>query len=435
MKKIEPTILKGTRDFLPLEMAKRSFVMRKIREVFERFGYVEIETPVLSPAETILGKYGEEGDRLTYAFKDNGERDVALPYDLTVPFARYVAANWAELPMPFKRYQIQRVWRAEKPQKGRLREFYQCDIDVVGTKSLLVEAEVAKVIAEVFTSLGLQNFKIKVNSRRLMNEVLQKFGVSEKRIEVIRAIDKLDKVGAKEVVEELDELGVTEPEKLMILLEPSESMEKTLAKFGAFDTTEISDFIRYASEVGVEEKYLEFDPSLARGLDYYTGLIFEVVSSDSDFGTICAGGRYDNLTGMFEINAPASSASETSGMGVAFGFERIMLLMEEKGLLDNVELSSDVLVTIFDERVSDALSLYGELIAAGAKAELYFEPAKLEKQLKYADKKGIRFALICGPEEAERGEVMVKNFVSGKQESMPREGIADALATMLYKAF
>ncbi len=435
-KKIEPTILKGTRDFTPLEMAKRTFVMRKIRSVFERFGYVEIETPILSPAETILGKYGEEGDRLTYHFKDNGERDVALPYDLTVPFARYVAANWAELPMPFKRYQIQRVWRAEKPQKGRLREFYQCDIDVIGTKSLLVEAEVAKVITEVFATLGISNFTIKINSRRLMNAVLEKFGVGDNRLEVIRAIDKLDKVGPKEVAGELEGLGVAEPEKLMILLEPSLNIQKTLAKFAAFDTEEIEDFIRYALDMGIDEKYLQFDPSLARGLDYYTGLIFEVVSADADFGTICAGGRYDNLTGMFEINAPASAASEVSGMGVAFGFERIMILLEEQGLLNDVKLASDVLVTVFDESsLEDALSMYAELVASGVNAEIYFEPVKLDKQLKYADKKGIRFAVIRGPEEAERGEVIVKNLASSKQETLAREGLADALATMLYKAF
>jgi len=189
MKKIEPSILKGTRDFLPADMARRNFVMAKIRNIFERFGYAAIETPILSPAETILGKYGEEGDRLTYHFKDAGDRDIALPYDLTVPFARYVAANWPELPIPFKRYQIQRVWRAEKPQKGRLREFYQCDIDVVGTKSLLVEAEVARMVFEVFTTLGIKGFKIRVNSRRLMNQVLDSFGAGTNAAATIRAIE------------------------------------------------------------------------------------------------------------------------------------------------------------------------------------------------------------------------------------------------------
>jgi histidyl-tRNA synthetase len=435
MKKIEPIILKGTRDFLPLDMAKRNFVMQKIRSIFERFGYVAIETPILSPAETILGKYGEEGDRLTYHFKDNGERDVALPYDLTVPFARYIAAHWQELPIPFKRYQIQRVWRAEKPQKGRLREFYQCDIDVVGTKSLLVEAEVAKIIVAVFDALGLKNFTIKMNSRRLMNAVLRSFGIDGRSAEIIRVIDKLDKIGELAVIAELGTLGIARAPELITLLQPAKTKQESLARFAAFDTSEVEELLRYATDLGIEQR-IQFDPSLARGLDYYTGIIYEVVSSDADFGTICAGGRYDDLTGLFEIVAPASAVQETSGMGVAFGFERIILVMEELGLLSGVALSTDVLVTVFDEgRMEDSLALYRELIDAGANAEIYFEPAKLEKQLKYANKKGIRFALIRGSDEIERGEVIVKNLVTGKQELLPREGLAEALSQMLYKAF
>lgn len=420
MKKIEPTILKGTRDFLPQEMAKRNYVMNKIRGVFERFGYAPIETPILSPAETILGKYGEEGDRLTYHFKDAGDREVALPYDLTVPFARYVAANMQELAMPFKRYQIQRVWRAEKPQKGRLREFYQCDIDVVGTKSLLVEAEVARVIVEVFETLGIKDFKIKFNSRRLMNAVLEKFGVDAKAPEVIRSIDKLEKVGMKAVVEELEQLGVKEAEKMMALLAPMGGNEKTLKHLESFDTSEISDFMSKAEAMGANAKYFEFDPSLARGLDYYTGLIFEVVIKDSDFGTVCAGGRYDNLTGMFEVNAPKSANPELSGMGVAFGFERVMLYMEEKGLLNAVAAAPGVLVTIFDESMAeDSLRIYKQLIEGGISAEMYFEPAKLEKQLKYADKKGISRVLVFGQEEKEKDVVLLKDMAFGKQKIVP----------------
>ncbi len=432
MKKIKPTILKGTRDFLPLEMAKRSFVMRAIQGIFERFGYVAIETPILSPAETILGKYGEEGDRLTYTWKDRGERDVALPYDLTVPFARYAASNWTELPMPFKRYQIQRVWRAEKPQKGRLREFYQCDIDVVGTRSLLVEAEVAKVIVEVFAALDIGDVIIKVNSRRLMNAVLGKFGVTEKSKEVIRTIDKLDKSGPKEVGRELNELGVAEPEKLMALLSPAESMEKTLAKFEAFDMTDLDELFRYTDLLGIGRDRFQFDPSLARGLDYYTGIIYEVVAGDSGLGSICGGGRYDDLTGLFEIQAPDSAVTEVSGMGVAFGFERIMLLMEERGLLASVKLSSDVLVTVFDKlETPNAVELYRDLIRAGLNAEIYFEAAKLDKQLKYADKKGIRFTLIAGPAETKEGEVIVKDMEKGTQETVKRSAAASYLQSIL----
>ncbi len=425
MKKIEPTILKGTRDFTPQEVARRSFVMRKIRAIFEKFGYAELETPILSPAETILGKYGEEGDRLTYSWTDAGERQVALPYDLTVPFARYAAANWRELPMPFKRYQIQRVWRAEKPQKGRLREFYQCDIDVIGTKSLRVEAEIARVIVDVLTELGIPDFKIKINSRRLMNQVLAKFGIGENSAEVIRAIDKLDKTGPAPVAEELRRLGVEEADKLMILLSPAETQAKTLAKFGAFDTSEITETIKLAKELGVDEDYFEFDPSLARGLDYYTGIIFEVVSTAADFGTLCAGGRYDNLTELFEVNLQEGQTA--SGMGVAFGFERILLVLEELGLLKDVKAGAKAVVAQFPGLEKEAAAVYRELLAAGIPAEIYFEPAKLDKQLKYADKKEIPFVCLVGPEESKTGMVTLKNLETGEERKMTSAEAVEAL--------
>lgn len=405
---IEPTILKGTRDFLPEEQARRNKVMETMRAIFERFGYAPIETPILSPAETILGKYGEEGDRLTYHFKDAGDRDIALPYDLTVPFARWFAAHWHDLPLPFKRYQIQRVWRAEKPQKGRLREFYQCDIDVIGSESLLVEAEVARVIVEVLTTLGIENFKIKFNSRKLMNSVLESFGVKEKAPAAIRLIDKLGKIGAAKVIEELKELGIAKADKLVAALSDGRKMEHP----------DITEFARYVKALGVKEKYLEFDPSLARGLDYYTGLIFEVVSEDADFGTICAGGRYDNLTGIF-------SDKEFSGMGVAFGFERIMLLLEEMGKSEDATTGSQVLVTVFDkDSTEDALGVYKHLIDAGVSSEIYFEPAKLDKQLKFADKKNIPYVIIRGPEERQKNAVVLKTMASGKQETLQLKELA-----------
>lgn len=422
MKKIEPTILKGTRDFLPGEMKKRNYVMDKIRRIFERFGYAPLETPILSPAETILGKYGEEGDRLTYTWKDAGDRDIALPYDLTVPFARYAAANWRELPMPFKRYQIQRVWRAEKPQKGRLREFYQCDIDVIGTRSLLVEAEVARVIVEVFTELGITDFKIKINSRRLMNQVLDKLGIDEDRPAIIRIIDKLNKAGLSEVLSELKKSGVPDPERLMSFLVPRETSAATLENLKDFDMSEIEEVIQLAKSLGVDDKYMEFDPSLARGLDYYTGIIFEVVSKDSDFGTIAAGGRYDNLTELFETSAP--KGEETSGMGVAFGFERIMLLMEETGLLQDIKNGAKVLVTRFAGMEDESIEIYRNLMAAGIPAEIYFEAAKIDKQMKFANKKGIPFVLLRGPEEAKENLIILKDMATGGEKRVsPREAI------------
>jgi len=412
MKKIEPVILKGTRDFGPLDMAKRNLVMDKIRRAFERFGYDSIETPIICPADTILGKYGEEGDRLTYNFEDAGGRRIALPFDLTVPFARFFAANFRDLPLPFKRYQIQRVWRAEKPQKGRLREFYQCDIDIIGTRSLIAEAEITKVIVEVFKELEI-NFTIKVNSRRLMNAALKNFGIEgEKTIEVIRVLDKMLKIGEQAVIDELKELGITNPDEIIALLSQDGTIEKTLEKLSKYDTSEIKEFLKNCGNLGVK-KYIEFDPSLARGLDYYTGIIYEVVSKDCEFGTICAGGRYDNLCGLF-------CNEDFSGVGVAFGFERIMLLLEQLGKFKDIKLNSKVLVTLFDdESKEDALKIYSMLVEAGINSEIYFEPEKLGKQMKYADKKKIPFVVIRGSEEMEKDEVTVKFMATSKQKTIP----------------
>lgn len=413
MKKIEPKILKGTRDFTPLDMAKRNLIMDKIRKIFERFGYDAIETPIICPADTILGKYGEEGERLTYNFEDAGGRRLALPFDLTVPFARFFAANWKNLPIPFKRYQIQRVWRAEKPQKGRLREFYQCDIDIIGTKNLIAEAEVAKVIVEVFKELGI-NFIIKINSRRLMNAILKDLSIpSDKITEIIRIIDKIQKIGEKAAIKEFKELGINNPKKVLTLLKPERNLEATFKKFKKYDTDEIKDFLNNCKNLGIKE-YLEFDPSLARGLDYYTGIIYEVVSKDCDFGTICAGGRFDDLCGLF-------CDEDFSGVGVAFGFERIMLLLEELGAFKNIQLNSKVLVTLFDEESKeDSLNIYSDLVEARINTEIYFEPEKISKQMKYADKKRIPFVLIIGSEEREKEEVTIKFMASGKQKSIPR---------------
>ena len=416
MKKIEPIILKGTRDFLPLEMAKRLYVMDKLRRTFEKFGYDAIETPIICPAETILGKYGDEGDKLTYSFKDNGDRRIALPYDLTVPFARLVAANWRDLPMPFKRYQIQKVWRAEKPQKGRLREFYQCDIDIIGTKSLIAETEIAKIIIEVFNDLGFKNINIKINSRRLLNTVLKAFSVPEEKIiEVIRQIDKLEKIGEKAVISGIEEIGITNGKEILNLLKPENTNEKTLKKLASYDLSELTDFFEYCRELDIPQKMVKFDPSLARGLDYYTGITYEVVSEDLDFGSLCAGGRYDNLCGLF-------CDENFSGVGVAFGFERIMMGIEKLNLLPDLGVNSKVMVTIFDKDcISESFKIYNRLLTDGINSEIYFEPGNLSKQFKYANKKKIPFVVILGPDEIQEGKVMVKSMVTGKQKEIPNE--------------
>ncbi len=422
MTKIQPIILKGTRDFLPMDMAKRNLVMNQIRNIFAKFGYDEIETPILCPAETILGKYGDEGTKLTYNFETKGETRIALPYDLTVPFARLVAANWQELPMPFKRYQIQRVWRAEKPQKGRLREFYQCDIDIIGTKSLVAEAEIAKIIVTVFRELGFQKFKIKINSRRLLNDILKSFNVPEDKIlEAIRIIDKLAKIGEQAVVEMLKEIQIDKADEILKLLKPESTNLETFKKLSKYDLSELQTFFKYCEEFKISNEYLEFDPSLARGLDYYTGISFEVVEQGLDFGTLCAGGRYDNLCSLF-------CNENFSGVGVAFGFERIMLALEQMKKLDSVSLNSQVLITLFDENsTKDAFDLYDELTSAGIKCEIYFEPSKLNKQFKYADKKKIQFVVLRGSEEIAKDEVSIKVLSTGKQKNIPRKQLVSYL--------
>lgn len=423
MNKIQPTILRGTRDFLPQEMMRRNAVMEVIRKAFEQFGYSPIETPILNPAETILGKYGEEGDRLTYSFKDRGGRSIALPYDLTVPFARFVAANYPDLPIPFKRYQIQRVWRAEKPQKGRLREFYQCDIDIIGSKSLICEAEIAKIIVFVFERLRIPNITIKVNSRRLMNAVLQAFSVDQDNsLAVIRIIDKIAKIGKDAVISELQKLGIKNADEIIATFTPEETNKNTLKKISNYGIAELEEFLSYCNELGVPESNLQIDPTLARGLDYYTGLTFEVVSQDADFGSICAGGRYDNLCGLF-------SDKDFSGVGVAFGFERIILLLEQLKISGNGGSPSQVLVTIFDESsVKEALQTYNKLIEANIAAEIYFEPDKLAKQFKFADKKQIPFVLIQGPEEREKQEITIKRLQNGKQKTIPTNQLISYLS-------
>jgi histidyl-tRNA synthetase len=411
MKKIEAKILKGTRDFTPLDMAKRNLVMKKIRKIFERFGYDQIETPIINPAETILGKYGDEGNRLTYNFDDAGGRRIALPFDLTVPFARYYAANWQDLPRPFKRYQIQRVWRAEKPQKGRLREFYQCDIDTIGTKNLIADAETVKVVVEVLKELNFK-FRVKINSRRLINEILKSLKVPEEKfISVITIIDKLEKIGEREVLKELSDLP--NPEKILKAIKPKSTTQETLANLSNYDLSEINEFLANCKALGIDDKYIEFDPSLARGLDYYTGMVFEGVSENSDFGTLCGGGRYDNLCGIF-------CKEDFSGVGVAFGFERIMLLLEEMGELNDIALNSKALITIFDkESKEDSLQVYADLAESGVNCEVYPDLESLRKQFKFANKKGIPFVIIRGPEEVEKKEVTIKFMKSGKQKTIP----------------
>ena len=420
---IKPEILRGTRDFLPLDMAKREYVMQNIKSVFVNFGYDALETPAIEYAKTILGKYGDEGSKQTYSFKDNGGRKIALRFDQTVPFARLVAANYQNLPMPFKRYQIGRAWRADRPAKGRYREFYQCDIDIIGTNNLLAEGEIVKAMYSVFKALGFEDFTIKFNSRRLINNILEILSIGQtKQTSVIRILDKLAKIGKKAALAELETIiDAKTAEQLMEIVSISGTNEAKLASLKKYQIDEIKKLGSICQSYGIPEKNLEFDPSLARGLDYYTGIIFEVFIQDVEIGAVCAGGRYDDLCGLF-------TEKKLSGVGVAFGFDRILLAMEELGMLKKIGLNSKVLVTYFDENtLANSISIVSELQNSGINAEIYFQPDKLGKQLTYANKKDIPFVVFCGPEEVEDNEVKIKMMNTGKEKTIPSNQITSYL--------
>lgn len=412
---IEPTVLKGTRDLLPGDMLWRNKTMRAIIKAFKQFGYQQIETPILSKAETILGKTGGQTDeKLAYTFKDYGGREVALPFDLTMPFARFVAANNQNLPMPFKRFQVQPVWRAESPQRGRLREFYQCDADIIGSSEIICEAEITKLVYSVFERLKLDKIIFKVNSRKLLNEILESCGVKENQTAAaIRLIDKLEKIGEEKVAGELEKKGIKSANDILKLLKPAKTNRATLDKLKDFDTAELEDYLEKCKLFKVPGDLIKFDPRLARGLDYYTGLTFEVIYPDSNLGTICAGGRYDDLAGFF-------SKAEFSGVGISFGFERIMILLEELGLIKNEVSGVSSLVTVFDkDSLEDSIKVYNTLLSERLSTELYLGGGNLSKQFKFANKKKIPFVIVRGPDEREKGEILIRRMNNGVEKRLP----------------
>ncbi|MDO8451778.1 MAG: histidine--tRNA ligase [bacterium] len=397
--------LKGFRDFLPAEALKRQYVINKIKDVFERFGFDPLETPALERADVLLGKYGEEADKLLYLFEDNGGRSVGLRYDQTVPLAR-VLANYPELPLPFKRYQIQPVWRAENTQKGRYREFLQCDIDTVGTLSPLADAEIIECTLSAIQSLGLTDVSIRINDRTIFDTLK----LTSKEITIL---DKLDKIGKKGVLDELQAAGISDGNGLLDALaaaKPTEWLEKI---FEVFKTQGLT-----------EGKNIIFDPFLARGLDYYTSTIFEVQSEDTS-SSLAGGGRYNDLIGKFSgRNLPA--------VGIAFGFDRILELLRDRQLLTNVESTTTILITIFSlQTVSASLATATELRKAKINAEMYLDSeAKLDKQLKYADRKGIPYVIIQGPDELARGVVKLKNMQTKEQEELTIEEVIQKLISI-----
>jgi histidyl-tRNA synthetase len=426
---------RGMRDFLPEDVRRREHVIGVITDVYRRYGFEPLETPALENIETLTGKYGEEGNKLIFKVlrrgehEASGEADLALRYDLTVPLARVAAEYRGKLPRIFRRYQIQPVWRADRPARGRFREFYQCDVDTIGSRSMIVEAELCAAVTDVLVALGFSDFVIRVNHRQVLAGLLDVAGVpADLHGQALVAIDKLDKVGRDGVAAELADRGIA-----------GEAAESLLQSFGeGLDIAQADDLLEghAAGAAGVEEleqlflytgatsaaPYVRFEPSLARGLSYYTGSIMEIAVPDLP-GSLGGGGRYDGLIGMF-------SGEDVPACGFSLGLERILVVMAERGMFpaEVQRASADVLVSLFDAAtVPDSLGLAGELRAAGIRVEVYPEPDKLGKQMKHAAARGIPFAAILGGDEIARGEVTIKNLTTGEQKTVARRKAADAL--------
>jgi histidyl-tRNA synthetase len=449
---------RGMRDFLPAEVRKREHVIGVIKEVYERYGFEPLETPAVENIETLLGKYGEEGNQLIFKILKRGEHaktgeaDLALRYDLTVPLARVVAQYQNDLPKFFKRYQIQPVWRADRPARGRFREFYQCDVDVLGSKSMVVEAELIAAASDALTALGFNDFVIRVNHRQVLAGILDQAGVlPDKHGEALVALDKMDKAGTEGVARELNERGVGGEAALKLMrffedlavaeraaefadLEPADARVASnaavlgrLVEFigahesGARGVDDLRQILQFA-KAGALNKRIKLDPTLARGLSYYTGAIIEINVADLS-GSLGGGGRYDNLVGMF-------LGRDVPACGFSLGLERIIVVMSERNMFppELVASPADVMVTIWNEdSVDESLSLATELRSGGLRVDLYPEADKMGKQFKYASSRGIPFVLIAGDDERARGEVAIKDMKSGEQRSVKREDVASAL--------
>lgn len=413
MKHVEPRTLKGFRDFLPKQVQKRQYIINTLKRVFASFGFEPLETPALEYEDILRGKYGEEGDKLMYRFEDNGGRRVALRYDQTVPLARVVSQYQNDLPLPFKRYQIQPVWRAENTQKGRFREFLQCDIDSVGIDSPLADAEVIAVAVKSLQTLGFKDFKVLVNDRE--NLRFQIGGIvlaQDKNIVAVRSIDKLKKIGREGVLQELQENNFSLAEAEGIL----ETVETTKP------TKRIQEVFTLLETLGIDATSYEFSPTLARGLDYYTGLILEAEIAEYNAGSVLGGGRYDKLIGMF-------AGKDIPAVGFAFGFDRLMEALEQCDLFPRNLLQTQVLVTIFSPELKDrSTTISSQLRAKGIATELYLdENAKMEKQLKYADQKQIPFVVILGPEEIANKTLTLKTMRNRQQQILSFEELLKQL--------
>ena len=437
----KPSIPKGTRDFGPVEMAKRNYIFNTIREVYALYGFQQIETPAMETLQTLMGKYGEEGDKLLFKVLNSGdcltkisddellERnslhlaskmcEKGLRYDLTVPFARYVVMHREELQLPFKRYQIQPVWRADRPQKGRYREFYQCDADVVGSDSLLNEVELMQIVDEVFSSFGIR-VQIKINNRKILSGIAEVIGAAEKIVDITVAIDKLDKIGIDNVNQELREDGLTEEQiqKLQPIIMLSGSNDEKLATIaevlkesetGLKGVEELRFILDTLKTVGLKNE-MQLDLTLARGLNYYTGAIFEVKALDVQIGSITGGGRYDNLTGIFGMPG-------LSGVGISFGADRIYDVLNQLDLYpkDSVTTTQLLFINFGEKETAYCLPIINKVRSQGIRAEIFPDAAKMKKQMSYANSKQIPYVALAGENEINEGKVTLKNMETGEQ--------------------
>ncbi len=404
--------LKGFRDFLPAEKRRRDFVAKKVTEIFERFGFEPVETPTLEYAALILGKYGEEADKLVYSFEDQGKRQVALRYDQTVPTARVLAQYQNELPRYFRRYQIQNVFRADKPQKGRYREFTQCDIDIFNSTSPIADAEVIACTYFAFKNVGYPTVILRINDRQILFKTLEPYSTPKVSVlSIIQSIDKLDKQTEAQVTAEL----VTKGLKSAVAIKALQSIK------AAKQSANLQEIIQATIELGVPQKAIEFTPSLARGLDYYTGMIYEVIIPEYPLGSFGGGGRYDKLIGQL-------GGVEIPAVGIAFGFDRMVEAATALNLCPQNTTGTTVLITVFDDKTkTQSLETAAKLRQAGVNTEIFPSLEKLDKQLKYANKKGIPYVAIIGENEAKSGEITLKNLSTGDQQTLPLDKLLSVL--------
>ena len=443
----KPSIPKGTRDFSPAEMMRRTYIFETIKSVFRTYGFAPLETPSMENLSTLLGKYGDEGDKLLFKILNSGDYSAGLSedemrnaskicekglrYDLTVPFARYVVQHQNEISFPFKRYQVQPVWRADRPQKGRYREFYQCDVDVIGSRSLLNEVELIQIVERVFKRLKI-NVTLKMNNRKILFGIAESIGHADKMMDITVAIDKLEKIGIENVKAELAERGLEQEaiDKLQPILELNGSNSEKLSKLqeviggsetGVKGIEEMREIFGYAESLGVDLP-IELDLSLARGLNYYTGAIFEVKAMDFAIGSICGGGRYDDLTGIFGL-------PNTSGVGISFGADRIYDVMVGLDLFpEEVNFTTKVLfVNLGAEEQLASLQIIKGLRDAGVAAEIYPESAKMKKQMEYANRRMIPYVVIIGSNELQERKATVKNMRTGEQCGVDFDAVVEYL--------